>query len=159
MVSQVQSKVTQLVASTLSRLSSSSSEAGRRGACAADARGAAVHRDARAMDMTPYSQSIAQKRGTSPSRGEWADARATDTGRCSRQGKGQIAHHIPSATHPAPPFKVLRWLRTSGLAPCQEVGTVFAADGELNEYTIVQLGGPLLLLPLPPPWRFRIAYT
>ena len=72
---------------------------------------------------------------------------------------GQIKHHIPSATHPAPPFKVLRWLRTSGLAPCQEVGTVFAADGELNEYTIVQLGGPLLLLPLPPPWRLRIACT
>ena len=74
-------------------------------------------------------------------------------------GGGQINHHIPSATHPAPPFKVFRWLRTSGLAPCQEVGTVFAADGELNEYTIVQLGGPLLLLPLPPPWRFRIACT
>ena len=32
-----------------------------------------VHRDSRAMDMTPYSQSIAQKQGTSPSRGEWAD--------------------------------------------------------------------------------------
>ena len=118
-----------------------------------------MHRDARAMDMTPYSQSIAQKQGASPSRGESADARATDTGRCSRQGKGQIAQHIPSATHPAPPFKVLRWLRTSGLAPCQEVGTVFDADAELNAYIIVQSGGPLMLLPLPPPWRFRIAYT
>ena len=118
-----------------------------------------VHRDVRAMDMTPYSQSIAQKRGASPSRGESADARATDTGRCSRQGKGQIAQHIPSATHPAPPFKVLRWLRTSGLAPCQEVGTVFDADAELNAYIIVQSGGPLMLLPLPPPWRFRIDCT
>lgn len=65
-------------------------------------------------------------------------------------------HHTPSATHPAPPFKVFRWLRTSGLAPCHDVGTVFADPGVVNENTIIQLGGPLLLLPLPPPWRLRI---
>ena len=68
-------------------------------------------------------------------------------------------HHTPSATHPAPPFKVFRWLRTSGLAPCHDVGTVFADPGVVNEKAIVQLGGPLLLLPLPPPWRLRIPCT
>jgi hypothetical protein len=29
----------------------------------------------------------------------------------------------------------------------------------LNAYIIVQSGGPLMLLPLPPPWRFRIDCT
>ena len=53
-----------------------------------------VHRDARAMDMTPYCQSIAQKQGTSPSRRVRRHRCSAHVGRrrCSAQRRTRNGH-------------------------------------------------------------------